>query len=84
MDSVLTTMVTSVSDFRSDMPGTLARSKKQPFAVLSNNKPSFYVVSPELFEQFSELLFDLEIAKKVEQRIESAKTNSITVDLEDL
>ena len=56
MDKVLTPIVTSVSDFRSDMPGTLRRAKREPFAVLSNNKPSFYVLSPEHYELITELL----------------------------
>lgn len=84
MDKVLTPIVTSVSDFRSDMPGTLRRAKNEPFAVLSNNKPSFYVLSPERYELITELLFDLDIAQLVEDRVKSAEKRSIVVDIDEL
>lgn len=84
MDKVLTPIVTSVSEFRSDMPGTLRRAKREPFAVLSNNKPSFYVLSPEHYELITELLFDLDIAGLVEARMKSAEQNSVSVDINEL
>jgi antitoxin StbD len=84
MDKVLTQIVTSTSEFRNDIPGALKRAKRKPFAVLNNNKPSFYVLSPEDFERIAEVLFDLEITPLVEKRIKSAKSNAITVDLNQL
>jgi antitoxin StbD len=84
MDKVLTQIVTSTSEFRNDIPGALKRANRRPFAVLNNNKPSFYVISPEDFEKISETFFDLQITPLVESRIESAKTNAVTVDPNDL
>lgn len=84
MEKVLTPIVTSVSDFRSDMPGTLRRAKREPFAVLSNNKPSFYVLSPEHYELITELLFDLDIAPLIEARIKNAERNSVSVDIDEI
>jgi antitoxin StbD len=84
MEAVRTEMITSISDFRSDIQGTLRRSNRKPFAVLSNNKPSFYVVSPEQYELVAEILADLEIAEKVKSRIESAETNAVSVSIEKL
>jgi antitoxin StbD len=84
MDKVLTQIVTSTSDFRNDISGTLKRAQRKPFAVLNNNKPSFYVVSPEDFEQIAEMLFDLQITPKVQERISSAQKNSVVVDINEL
>jgi antitoxin StbD len=84
MDKVLTQNVTSTSDFRNDIPGALKRAKRKPFAVLNNNKPSFYVISPEDFEKIADVLFDLQITPLVEARIDSAKTNAVVVDINEL
>lgn len=84
MEAILTDMATSISDFRGDMQGTLKRSNSKAFAVLNNNKPSFYVVSPEQYKLVAEILADLEIAELVKSRIESAKTNAVAVSLDEL
>jgi antitoxin StbD len=84
LDRILTQMVTSISDFRADMQGTLRRSEGKPFAVLSNNKPSFYVVSPEHYKLVDEILKDLEVADLVENRATSAKTNAVSIEIETL
>jgi antitoxin StbD len=84
MDKVLTQIVTSTSDFRNDISGTLRRAQRKPFAVLNNNKPSFYVVSPEDFEQIAEMLFDIQITPRVQERIRSAQKNAIVVDINEL
>ena len=84
MEAVRTEMITSISDFRSDMQGTLKRSNRKPFAVLSNNKPSFYVISPEQYELVAEILADLDITDKVKARLESAKTNAVSVSIDEL
>ena len=84
MDKVLTQIMTSTSEFRNDIPGALARAKRRPFAVLNNNKPSFYVISPEDFEKIAEVIFDLQVTPLLESRIESARTNSVAVDIHEL
>ena len=65
-----------------DIPGAIKKAAGMPFAVLNNNKPSFYVVSPELFEDLSEILFDREVAAKVRER--QAKGDFVSVNIEDL
>jgi antitoxin StbD len=82
MEKVLTRMTIGISEFRSDIQGALKRASKKPFAVLSNNKPSFYVISPELFEKLSEAVFDLEIADTIQAR--KARGHFVPVNVEDL
>ena len=84
MDKLLTQNVTSVSEFRNDMAGIVKRAGNKPFAVLNNNKPSFYVLSPAEYERLNELVFDAEIAPLVAERAQSAKTNSVVIELDDL
>lgn len=84
MDKVLTPMVTSVSDFRSDIPGSLKRSNNEPFAVLNNNKPSFYVLSPVHYEQILEILADLELEATVTRRLNRDGRSTVAVNLDDI
>jgi PHD/YefM family antitoxin component YafN of YafNO toxin-antitoxin module len=83
LDRILTQMVTSISEFSADMQGTLKWSQGKPFAVLSNNKTSFYVVSPKHYNLVAEILGDLEVADLVETRANSAKT-AVSIDIETL
>jgi len=82
MEAIHAKMTTSISQFRGDITGAIKRAAGMPFAVLNNNKPSFYVVSPELFEELSELLFEKEIAAKVRYRKERGEF--VSVNIEDL
>lgn len=84
MEKILTEIATSVSEFRSDIPGALKRAGDAPFAVLNNNKPSFYVLSPAAYDEILERLFDLKLAPVVESRLANAADRSISVELEDL
>ena len=84
MESILTQMATSISEFRGDMQGTLKRSNSKAFAVLSNNKPSFYVISPEQYKLVAEIIADLEVSELVKSRIESARSSAISVSLDEL
>ena len=84
MDKLLTQNVTSVSEFRNDMAGIVKRAGNKPFAVLNNNKPSFYVIPPEQYKLVAEIIADLEIAELVKSRIESAKTNAVSVNIDEL
>jgi antitoxin StbD len=83
MDRILTTRSTSISTFKTNPQAALREAGDEPFAVLTNNKPSFYVLTPELFEQISELLFDLEIAPTVRERLQTSR-KAIRVEMEEL
>ena len=83
MDSILASITTSISEFKSNPRAALEKAGQRPFAVLTNNKPSFYVISPELYETISELLFDLQITPVVKKRL-GRLDRSIPVDINDL
>jgi PHD/YefM family antitoxin component YafN of YafNO toxin-antitoxin module len=51
--------------------------------VLTNNRPSFYVLPPELYDQLAELIYDIEISKVVEKRLAENRPR-VKVRIEDL
>ncbi|MFZ9343505.1 MAG: type II toxin-antitoxin system Phd/YefM family antitoxin, partial [Candidatus Nanopelagicaceae bacterium] len=41
----------------------------EPIAVLTNNRPSFYVIPASTYESLMEVLYDLESAPLLEKRL---------------
>jgi antitoxin StbD len=81
MDAVLTKITTSISEFKKNPNESVAKAGNQPFAVLTNNKPSFYVVSPELFDEIAEILWEREIAPVILERMnDGSKLIPVTLD----
>ena len=83
MDKIMTELTTSISEFKKNPNREVERAGKSPFAVLTNNKPSFYVLSPELYDEIAELLFDLQIAPDILRR-SAERDQSVKVNLESL
>lgn len=83
MDRILATKSTSISKFKSNPQAALRSAGDEPFAVLTNNRPSFYVMKPELFEEIAELLFDMELAPTVRKRLQRLQ-RAIPVQIDDL
>jgi antitoxin StbD len=73
---------TSISDFKQNPNREVKLAGDEPFAVLTNNKPSFYVLSPKLYDELLEKLWELEITPTVLNRLKNS--NSIKVDINDL
>ena len=83
MESILTSLSTSISEFKANPSAAVKRAEKRPFAVLVNNKPNFYVVDPELYKVIAEILFDMEMAPTLKKRIARIAT-AIPVNIDDL
>jgi antitoxin StbD len=84
MDMIGDELVTSISEFKKNPKAELTKAKGRPFAVLTNNKPSFFVVSPELYEALAELLWERRIASTLEKRLAESldPANVVRVDLD--
>lgn len=81
MEVIMTKTTTSISEFKKNPNESVAQAGNHAFAVLTNNKPSFYVVPPELFEQIADIIFDLELTPTLKKRItESEKKVRVTLD----
>ena len=57
-----------ISEFQKNPNRSVKRAGKLPLAVLTDNKPSFYVFSPEMFAEIAEIVSDLELAPKLKKR----------------
>ena len=83
MDAVLTKITTSISEFKKNPNESVAKAGNQPFAVLTNNKPSVYVVPPELCDEIAEILWEREITPVILDRLKNLD-KAIPVTLEEL
>ena len=83
MDTILASLTTSISNFKTSPSAAIKRAGKRPFAVLVNNKPSFYVISPELYETLTELLFDIQSEPVIKKRL-GRLGKAISVDPKDI
>lgn len=83
MDRVLTSATTTITKFKSNPNQVVAEADGQAFAVLSNNRPTFYVVPPSLFEEWMDRMDDLALAETVRSR-RSDGQSAIKVELAEL
>jgi len=83
MEAIMTQVTTSISEFKKNPNESVAQAGNRAFAVLTNNKPSFYVVPPELYEKIADIIFDLELAPKLKKRM-SEKGKAVKVKIEEL
>ena len=83
MQSLLTDLTISMSDFKKNPAKVLRDAKTQPVAVLSHNKAAFYMVDPELFEALIDEVEDAQLLPMLKARIASAaKGRYIEVDID--
>ncbi len=71
IEHILTDAMIGVSEFKKNPIEAVEEAGGQPIAVLSNNKPQFYCLSKDSFEELMELVEDMrlgEVAVKREQK----------------
>ena len=72
-----------ISEFQKNPNRSVKRAGSHPFAVLTDNKPTFYVFSPEAFAEIAEIVSDLELAPKLKKRARE-KGKAVPMKIEDL
>lgn len=83
MESLLTDLTVSMSDFKKNPAKVLREAKTQPVAVLSHNKAAFYMVDPMLFEALIDEVEDAQLLPMLKARIASAaRGNTTEVDID--
>lgn len=80
MERIMTQLVTNISDFRKNPNLQVEEAGGLPFAVITNNRPSFYVIPPALFEEFEQYLDDKELAATVKRRL-SERDKFVSADI---
>lgn len=85
MQSLLTDLTISMSDFKKNPAKVLRDAKTQPVAVLSHNKAAFYMVDPVLFEALIDEVEDAQLLPMLKARIASAaKGRYVEVDIDSI
>jgi antitoxin StbD len=76
-----------ISEFKQNPNAAVKAADDLPFAVLTNNRPSFYVMSPRMFDYLTEKLWDAQMTPTILAEIkahEEGNEPSIEVSLEEL
>ena len=83
MESILADYSISMSEFKKNPAQVLRTAGEKPVAILSHNRPAFYMVSPALFEALVDELADRDLVAIARQRL-ARKDTAITVDIDQL
>ena len=81
MDAIYTDLSVSMTEFKKNPASVMRSAHNKPVAVLSHNKPAFYMLPPELYEAMLEELEDRHWTTIVRERL-STKNDVVMVDLE--
>jgi len=83
METILSDLSVSMTEFKKNPNEALRESGGQAVAVLSHNKPVFYMVPPDRFEAMLDAIDDLQLVRVVKERLKQ-KDRAIAVTLDDL
>ena len=83
METILSNLSVSMTEFKKNPNEALRESGGQAVAVLSHNKPAFYMVPPDRYEAMLEEIDDLQLVRVVKERLKQ-KDRAIEVTLDDL
>jgi antitoxin StbD len=83
MQSLLTNLTISMSEFKKNPAKVLRDAGDEPVAVLNHNKAAFYLLDPTLFEALIDEVEDAQLMPLLRQRIANAeKGNYKIVDID--
>ena len=83
MQSLLTDLTISMSEFKKNPAKVLREAQTQPVAVLSHNKAAFYMVDPLLFEALIDEVEDAQLLPMLRARVARAAKGQFTeVDID--
>lgn len=68
---ILAPVIASISEFKNDPLRTIQAGGGEVVAIIHQNKPAFYCLTPERYEALLDHIDDLELADVVRKRIES-------------
>lgn len=81
MDVIYADFSISMSEFKKNPAQVLRAAGEKPVAILSHNKPAFYMVTPKLFETLIEALENRDLIKLARRRLGQAG-QAIEVDID--
>lgn len=83
MDQIFADLSVSMTEFKKNPAKVMRSADNRPVAVLSHNKPAFYMLAPELFQALLDELEDKELAQIARQRL-ATKDDIVYMDIEDI
>lgn len=83
MEAVLADLSISISEFKKNPADVLRRADNRAVAVLSHNKPAFYMVPPAILEALLDELDDAELVRVAKERLRS-RAKAVAVDIDEL
>lgn len=81
MDTIYADLSISMTEFKKNPAQVLRAAGEKPVAILSHNRPAFYMVTPKIFEIFVEALAERELTEIVRHRI-AQKDQAVEVDID--
>lgn len=78
---IFSNLVASISELKKNPIHVMHEAKGEPVAILNNNIPAFYCISPDLFELLIERLEDEELVDLILKR---SNEKEIEVSIDDL
>lgn len=83
METIYADLSISMSEFKKNPSQVLRTAGKRPVAVLSHNRPAFYMITPSVFEALLESAEDRELTKIARQRL-TLKDTAIEVSIDEI
>lgn len=83
MEMIYAGQTISISEFKRNPAQALRVAGDQPVAVLSHNRPAFYMVPPKLFQRLMEEAADHDLIDVVRERLTRRHT-AIDVEIDQL
>jgi antitoxin StbD len=83
METVLSELSVSMSEFKKNPAAVLREARNRPVAVLNHNRPAFYMVEPALFKAMLDQLADQDIDRKAVARL-ADKSRAVEAGLDQL
>jgi len=81
VDEILTKRTMTISEFKKNPNEVVKKADNAPFAVMTNNKATFYVLRPEYYDALLEHVWELEITPEILKRQASKEPHvRVTVD----
>ena len=84
METILADLTTSISEFKQNPSASVKAADGKPFAVLINNVPAFYVLTPAEYDRMLEIEWEKSIAPELSKRLADDSAENIRVDLGEL
>jgi antitoxin StbD len=81
MDTIYADFSISISEFKKNPAQVLRSAGEKPVAVLSHNRPAFYMITPKVFAAFVEALADRDLVEIARNRL-SQKDQAVEVDID--